>query len=81
VRPAYELRVTLRDPDGRVCARTRLCWAETPTAAAVLATLAARAAGARRRGLELVVQHPPYGLAPLLGLAGLDGPIRLDPAV
>jgi len=73
--PAFELRVALRAEDGRVHARTRLCWARTPSSATVLDVLARRAVGARRRGLTLVVEQAPAQLRGLLSIAGLDGAV------
>jgi hypothetical protein len=71
--PAYELRVALRAEDGQVHARTRLCWADMPSAAAVLEVLARRAACARRSGLRLAVEQAPAELGPLLALTGFSG--------
>lgn len=70
--PAFELRVALRAADGQVCARTRLCWADTPSSAAVLEVLLRRAAQARRLALTLVLEQAPAGVATLIALAGLD---------
>lgn len=66
------MRIALRGADGQVRVRTRLCWADTPSVAAVLEALLRRAAQARRGGLELLVEQAPADLVPLLGLAGLD---------
>lgn len=69
--PAFELRVAALAGDGRVCARTHLCWARAPSSAALLDTLLRRALQARRRGLTLVVEEAPDALGPLLALAGI----------
>lgn len=70
--PAFELRVALRDPDGQVCARTRLCWADSPSSASVLTVLLGQIVEARERSLTLVVEQAPAGLGALLAAAGLD---------
>jgi hypothetical protein len=69
--PAFELRIALRAPCGQVLTRTRLCWADTPSSAAVLEALLRRVSEARRRGLTLVVEEGPAELGSLLELAGV----------
>jgi hypothetical protein len=72
--PAFEVRVALRATDGQVRARTRLCWAQTPSAVAVLDVLLRRVMQARRGGLALVVEGAPAELASLLALTGVSAP-------
>jgi hypothetical protein len=77
-RPAFELTVGVRAPDGSTLMRARLCWPTTPSAAAVLDTLATRALDAHRRGGVLCIESAPASVATLLlatGLSAPEGPI------
>jgi hypothetical protein len=79
--PAAELRLSLSAPDGSVLARTRLCWAASPSAAALVDAVARRARDARRCGLSVRVESASAAVVTVLEAAGIcraGAPIILD---
>jgi hypothetical protein len=79
--PVLEVRLAFVAADGSVRAWTRLRWATSPSAAALVDAVASRARDARRWGLSLHVVAASPGVTTLLMLAGIcgpDGPVVVD---